>query len=54
MTKAELAMIVVRLDPELKAAVEALAQADDRSLNSFIVRALRQLVSDQDKKGKRK
>jgi len=34
----------LRLDPELKAALEKLAEADERSLSSYIARVLRDHV----------
>lgn len=56
MTKADLATIVVRLESDLKADLERLAQSDERSLNGYVVRVLRQHVAgaDQAKKGKGK
>lgn len=53
MTKPHQATIVVRLDLELKHDIDRLAEADDRSLNGYIVRLLRQHVAEQ-QKGKRK
>jgi len=37
--------ISIRLDPDLKAALDALAKADDRSLSAYINRALREHVA---------
>ena len=34
----------IRLDPDVRAAIEELAEADDRSVSSYINRALRQHV----------
>ena len=40
----------IRLDPDLKAALQVLADADERSLNAYINRALRQLIEASSKK----
>ena len=44
----------VRLDPDLKAVLQELADADGRSLNSYINRALRQHVQTIKKRPKAK
>jgi len=44
----------IRLDPDVRAAIEDLAQADDRSVSSYINRALRQHVEAMRKKPKAK
>jgi hypothetical protein len=36
--------ISIRLDPDVKAAIEALAKADDRSISGYINRVLRQHI----------
>ena len=45
--------ISIRLDPDVKAALEGLAQADDRSLSAYINRTLRQHVEDKRREKKR-
>jgi predicted transcriptional regulator len=45
--------ISIRLDPEVKAAVEKLAKADDRTLSAYVNRILKQhVVEKQGNKGK--
>jgi predicted transcriptional regulator len=44
----------IRLDPAVKAAIEELAKADDRSVSSLINRVLRQYVEAAGKKPKTK
>lgn len=40
----QIAPFGLRMPPDLKSDVQALAKAEDRSVNSFIVRRLRSLV----------
>lgn len=40
--------ISIRLEPDVRAAVEELAKADDRSVSSYINRVLRQHVEQVD------
>ena len=42
--------ISIRLEPDLKAALEGLAKDDDRSLSAYINRALRQHVENLSRK----
>ncbi len=42
--------ISIRLDPEVKSALEAMAQADDRSLSAYVNRILKQHVEDAAKR----
>jgi predicted transcriptional regulator len=43
----------MRLDPDLKAQLQALADAEERSLTQYVERALRRLVAEaRPKKGK--
>jgi predicted transcriptional regulator len=42
----------IRLDPDLKAALQELADADERSLNAYINRALRQHIEASKKRPK--
>jgi len=44
----------IRLEPDVKAALQELADADDRSLSSLINRVLRQYVESARKRGKAK
>ena len=44
----------IRLEPDVKAAVQELAAADDRSLSSYINRVLRQHIDAMRKKPKAK
>jgi len=46
--------ISIRLDPDVKEAIQALAKDDERSLSSYINRVLRQHVEHAKKEGKRK
>ncbi len=45
MSEKKLAPTSLRLEPELKAALERLAEADDRSLSSYITRVLKEHVA---------
>ena len=47
MKEKKLDPISIRLDPDVKAALEQLAAADDRSLSGFINRVLRQFVDER-------
>ncbi|HXF55295.1 MAG TPA: ribbon-helix-helix protein, CopG family [Hyphomicrobiaceae bacterium] len=46
--------ISIRLDPDVKAALEELAKEDERSLSSYINRALRQHIEAVRRKPKAK
>ena len=46
--------MTIRLDPDLKAALQELADADERSLNAYINRSLRQHVEANKKRPKTK
>ncbi|MEY2976936.1 MAG: HicB family [Cyanobacteriota bacterium] len=43
----KMSAVLLRLDPELKRQAEALAAVDDRSLNKWIVQALKKAVKEQ-------
>jgi predicted transcriptional regulator len=44
----------IRLEPEVRAALEELAKEDDRSLSAYINRALRQHIEDKKQEKKRR
>jgi hypothetical protein len=46
--------ISIRLDPDVKAALEELAKADDRSLSAYINRTLRQHVEETKRREKKR
>jgi len=43
----------MRLEPELKAALQRLAEADNRSLTNYVETILRQHVAESQKRGKK-
>jgi predicted transcriptional regulator len=43
----------IRLDPDVREAIEELAELDERSVSSYINRALRQHVEDKRREKKR-
>lgn len=53
MTSKKLDPISIRLDPEVKAALERLAKADDRSLSGYINRVLKSHVDGLERKKER-
>jgi|EndMetStandDraft_5_1072996.scaffolds.fasta_scaffold269673_2 predicted transcriptional regulator len=46
--------ISIRLDPDVKAALEELAKADDRSLSAYINRTLRQHIEETKRREKKR
>ena len=53
MTSKKLDPISIRLDPEVKAALERLAKADDRSLSGYINHLLKTHVDSVERKKER-
>jgi len=52
MAEKKLEPISIRLDPDVRSGIEALAKADERSLSAYINRALRQHIEQIKRKGR--
>jgi predicted transcriptional regulator len=53
-TAKKLSPIAIRLDPDVRAGLDALAKADDRSLSAYVHRVLRQHVERERVRAERK
>lgn len=49
---ANTAVLTVRMSPELKAEIEKLAEQDERSVNNWITRVLKERIQEEKQKKK--